>query len=89
MKRYPKVEDGEWVQPVTTGYGMACCDCGLVHRLNFRIHEGHIQFQASRDNRATGQIRRSRETIPWSTREWIATPNHPEAKPLRSQRTDG
>lgn len=56
--RYPKVNDGEWVQPRRRGYKMACCDCGLVHRLNFRIVNGRIQFQASRDNRATGAVRR-------------------------------
>lgn len=39
---------GEWVQPVD-GYRMVCCDCGLAHILNFRIHEGRIQFQAFRE----------------------------------------
>ena len=28
---------GEWVQPVTQGYLMKCCDCGLVHRMDFRV----------------------------------------------------
>ena len=37
-----------WVQPVRTGYLMACCDCGLVHRMNFRIHLGRVQFKAQR-----------------------------------------
>lgn len=26
-----------WVQPVMRNYLMACCDCGLVHRVSFRI----------------------------------------------------
>jgi hypothetical protein len=59
-KQYPKVEAGEWVQPVRKGYKMACCDCGLVHALNFRIRKGRVQIQAFRDNRATGQLRRRR-----------------------------
>lgn len=26
-----------WVKPVQEGYKMACCDCGLVHTMDFRI----------------------------------------------------
>ena len=25
----------EWVFPLMTNYQMACCDCGLVHNINF------------------------------------------------------
>lgn len=25
-----------WVSPVMRGYKMACCDCGLVHDMEFR-----------------------------------------------------
>lgn len=50
--RYKQVKAGEWVQPVRRGYRMKCCDCGLVHVLNFRLvpHAGgkKIQFQAFR-----------------------------------------
>ena len=53
-----KVEDGVWVQPRRREYELECCDCGLVHTLNFRIYHGHIQFQAFRDNRSTAQMRR-------------------------------
>ena len=60
MPRYATVEAGEWVQPVRRGYKMMCCDCGLVHTLNFRIREGRIQLQAFRDNRATANARRRR-----------------------------
>jgi hypothetical protein len=61
MAKYPKVQPGEWVQPIKKGYKMACCDCGLVHKFNFRIYKGRVQMQAFRDNRATGQIRRKRK----------------------------
>lgn len=27
-----------WVQPVMDGYKMACCDCGLVHDISFRVY---------------------------------------------------
>lgn len=59
-RQYPYVEAGEWIQPVRRGYKMACCDCGLVHTLDFRIHRGRAQFRAFRDNRASGQLRRWR-----------------------------
>jgi hypothetical protein len=55
---YEKPEAGEWVQPVKRGYKLACCDCGLVHTLDFRIHKGRAQFRAFRNERSTGQMRR-------------------------------
>ena len=57
MTRYHQQADGEWVQPVA-GYKMACCDCGLIHRMEFRVRQGHVQFRAWRDNRATSARRR-------------------------------
>ena len=56
--KYPYAKQEEWIQPVMRGYKMICCDCGLVHKLNFRIHKGRVQFRGDRDNRATGQVRR-------------------------------
>jgi len=52
--RYHVVKGDEWVQPRRKAYYMKCCDCGLVHRLNFRLvsrGKGRgfkIQFQAYR-----------------------------------------
>jgi len=59
--KYPIITDGQWVQPIRRGYKMACCDCNLVHRINFRIHKGKIQLQAFRDIRATSAKRRKRK----------------------------
>lgn len=64
--KYKQVFNGDWVQPIRRGYKMMCCDCGLVHRLNFRLVPRSsggkfIQFQAFRDNRSTGQTRRHRK----------------------------
>ena len=54
--------DSEWVD-VTCERSIQCCDCGLVHRENYRIIESengdHIIRQAFRDNRATAARRRS------------------------------
>ena len=46
---YPNVKPGEWIQPIRKGYKMKCCDCGLVHILNFRIYKHRVQFQAFRE----------------------------------------
>lgn len=59
--KYKEPKPGEWVQPIRRGYKMRCCDCGLVHRFNFRLwgrKRSHIQFQVFRDERATSAIRR-------------------------------
>ena len=40
---------------------MACCDCGLVHDMDFRIvgdKAKRIEFRVARNNRSTGQVRR-------------------------------
>lgn len=60
--KYVVQKDGQWYQPVRKGYKLCCCDCGLVHRVDFRIYQGRIQMRAFRDNRATGQVRRKRKT---------------------------
>lgn len=56
--RYEKPGSGEWVQPVRRGYKLACCDCSLVHRLDFRIWRRRVQFRVFRDSRATAAMRR-------------------------------
>ena len=60
--KYNEPKAGEWVRPVRKGYKFACCDCGLVHKLDFKLVKygkgKKILFKAFRDNRATGQIRR-------------------------------
>jgi len=58
MKLYPKVNSNEWVQPIRKGYKMACCDCGLIHEMDFKIVKSRVRFRARRNNRATGQFRR-------------------------------
>jgi hypothetical protein len=43
---------------------MACCDCGLVHTINFRIKDKRVQFQVFRNNRSTAMVRRHMKEIP-------------------------
>lgn len=37
VNEFAQVEAGEEVFPQMQGYRMQCCDCGLVHTLNFRV----------------------------------------------------
>lgn len=55
--KYEKPESNEWVQPIRKKYKMACCDCGLVHQMDFRIKRNRVQFRVRRDNRSTAGMR--------------------------------
>ena len=56
-EKYYHVTDGEWLQVKMRGQKTQCCDCGLVHRENYRIKDGKIEMQVFRDPRATGGAR--------------------------------
>lgn len=59
--RYPPVKDGEWIPLRRRGFRMMCCDCALVHELEFKLvpHAGgkRIMFRATRHKRATATAR--------------------------------
>ncbi len=62
--KYPKVQAGEWVQPRRKGYKMKCCDCGLVHVMEFQLlpfgnNRKKIQFRAWREEQY-GRRRKSK-----------------------------
>ena len=73
--KYTEEKAGEWIQPIRKNYKMRCCDCGLVHRMDFRLLKNgrgnFIQFRAFRDDRATGQSRRHIESKKLSNRKGI------------------
>ncbi len=56
--KYDQLEDGDVVKPVMRNFRLACCDCGLVHRLDFKIKGRHVEFRTRRDRRATAAMRR-------------------------------
>lgn len=62
---------GEWEWPVRKGFKIACCDCGLVHKFDFKLTPSRngksIMLKCVRDDRATGQIRRKRQKITKTT----------------------
>ena len=47
-----------WVQPNPENYRFGCCECGLVHTLQFRVEEDRVQFRARRNERSTAAVRR-------------------------------
>ena len=66
-RAYHRPVAGEWVQPVRDGYRIACCECGLVHILQFRTFtrgSGRgIEMRMFRDERATAAVRRKMKCV--------------------------
>lgn len=53
------LKDGEWVRVPAKGHKNACCDCGLVHVIDYRIDDdGALAIRFTRDKRATATMRR-------------------------------
>lgn len=65
-----------WQFPRHRSYRLGCCDCGLVHEIDFRVSaasvitpegkpllrkRGHVAFRVARDNRSTAMLRRYKE----------------------------
>jgi hypothetical protein len=67
MLHYRKTTDGEWVRPVMRNWRVRCCDCGLIHRITFKIirwgRGRKIIFRATRDDRATKRFRSKTATV--------------------------
>jgi hypothetical protein len=55
---YLTVEENVWVRPFRRGYRWCCCDCGLVHVVDFTVKRGVLTFRVRRHNRATAAVRR-------------------------------
>jgi hypothetical protein len=60
----------KWVLPVRRGYRFGCCDCGLVHEIDFRHVDGRIQYRVKRDNRATAALRREAKKRGEAMKTW-------------------
>ena len=60
MTAYPTWEEGEEVLVPKNGlFKMGCCDCGLVHLIQFDHDEdGDITMKVYRLERSIGQMRR-------------------------------
>jgi len=60
--KYPKAQAGEWIKPKRRFYYMGCCDCGLVHKLEFKLlpvtSGSGIFMRAWRDEAQTKALRK-------------------------------
>lgn len=52
--KFKRAKENKWEQPIMNGYLMKCCDCGLVHEVDFRIAYG----KKEEDNRVQLRMRR-------------------------------
>jgi hypothetical protein len=65
-KKYPSVSAGEWVVPRRKYYRLGCCDCGLVHKMEFKLVDSwhgpgkKILMRAWRDEPATTFLRKAK-----------------------------
>ncbi|KKK89007.1 hypothetical protein LCGC14_2737420 [marine sediment metagenome] len=60
---YPLIESGEAfiLNPQKEAMGLACCDCGLVHRVEIRVaHRQKVTLRFYRLARETAQHRRQK-----------------------------
>ena len=48
MKKRPdiQIDDNEWCTIEWKGQREKCCGCGLKHRVDYRVHDGKLQFKA-------------------------------------------
>jgi hypothetical protein len=59
--KYTQVYDQEWFRPTPqSGHKMRCCDCALIHVMDFRVRDGKVEIRARRDKRATAAARRAK-----------------------------
>ena len=58
MARYDEPDAGEWIEIVLRNFRLRCCDCDLVHKMDFKIKKGKIWMRTFRDQRATAACRR-------------------------------
>lgn len=65
-RKFKRISDGEWVAPRRKGYKMMCCDCNLVHNLDFKLIKHargkRIIFRAWRNEASTALARRRKPT---------------------------
>lgn len=64
---YQNVESEKWIKPKMNGYKMECCDCGLIHEIDFRVvkiierHEnGENTFELVEDGNLEVELRARR-----------------------------
>lgn len=65
-KGYLQIVEGDWIEPTHKGFVNQCCDCNLVHVIDFavvdkdkkKIPNATVQFKLRVDRRKTAASRR-------------------------------
>ncbi len=57
-KRVIQIEDGEWIDIDMRKQREMCCDCHLVHDVDYRKNGRRLEFRATVNARATAAARR-------------------------------
>ena len=66
-KGYTQIVEGEWIEPSRKGFVDQCCDCALVHVIDFAVVDRQtkepipnatVQFKLRIDRRKTAASRR-------------------------------
>lgn len=63
---YQQIHEGEWIEPTRKGFVDQCCDCHLVHVIDFAVVDkdknpipgATVQFKLRVDRRRTAASRR-------------------------------
>ena len=89
---YEQIYDGQWVAPKRKYFYEKCCDCGLVHKVEFKVVNHRIWFRAWRipRRRKKKPIIVKQDTATWELIEDdpYFTPHdiiRPEQKPSESK----
>jgi hypothetical protein len=56
--KYRVLEDGKWYSAPSV---FACCDCCLVHNVEYRWVNGELEWKLVRNKRRTAALRRPRK----------------------------
>src|SRR5579864_565598 len=57
-KNYQRIDSNEWMVVPKNNFILACIDCGLTHKINFRVIDNKVEFQVFHATRETAAIRR-------------------------------
>lgn len=59
-KKYEQVIEGKWYETPRNST-FICCDCCLVHKIQFKLEKGKLYSKWKRDDRSTAGYRRAKE----------------------------
>lgn len=61
LMKYEEVKNNEWTELGLKNQDLICCDCNLVHTIDFKIKDGKLFAKFRRNEKATAAIRRNKK----------------------------